>query len=262
MDTVSVKILNKLATTERQLSLSEKLYDKAAFSWSEFLFVGATLFAVYFILRIAQRFLSISQLFGRFQRPIKQVVTYFLLVFEPLVILLLSSAFLMINPIYHGLLLGLIMLFAYAHMKNYVNGRVMQFNTSFTVGREIRTKKLQGIIDRKDRLGLQIKTAKGVYFVSYSQLIKDSYMLLSGDDISGFYELQIIPNVPNEKCNYEVKLIDLLSTVPYLDWNHKPEITVGEDYEIKARIIVKDEQHLHDLVKLIQGWNYSCKILK
>lgn len=261
MDTISVKILNQLATAA-EMSLIEKLYNKAAFSWSEFLFVGATLFAVYFILRISQRFLTISQPFGRFQRPIKMFVTYFLLVFEPLVILLLSSAFLMINPIYHGLLLGLIMLFAYAHMKNYVNGRVMQFNTSFTVGREIRTEKLEGIIDRKGRLGLQIKTAQGVHFVSYSQLIKDSYMLLSGDDISGFYELLIIPNLPNEKYNYETRLIDSLSSVPYLDWNHKPEITVESDYKIKARIVVKDENHLHDLVKLIQDWNYSCTILK
>lgn len=262
MDTISVKILNELATAEEKMSLIERLYNKAAFSWSEFLFVGATLFAVYFILRVVQRFLGIRQLFGRFQRPIKMIVNYFLLVFEPTVILLLSSAFLMINPIYHGLLLGLIMLFAYAHMKNYVNGRVMQFNSSFSVGREIRTETLEGIIDRKDRLGLQIRTAKGVHFVSYSQLIKDSYMLLSGDDISGFYELLIIPNEPNQRYNYELKLTDALSTVPYLDWNHKPEISVGEDYEIKARIVVKDEQHLHDLVKLIQGWNYSCKILK
>ena len=118
MDTISVKILNELTTAD--MSLIEKLYNKAAFSWSEFLFVGAVLFAIYFILRIVQRFLDIRQLFGRFQRPIKIVVTYFLLVFEPTAILLLSSAFLMINPIYHGLLLGLIMLFAYSHMKNYV----------------------------------------------------------------------------------------------------------------------------------------------
>lgn len=261
MDTISVKILNELTTTDN-MSLIEKLYNKAAFSWSEFLFVGATLFAVYFVLRITQRFLDIRQLLGRFQRPVKQVVTYFLLVFEPLVVLLLGSAFLMINPIYHGLLLGLIMIFAYSHMRNYVNGRVMQFNSSFTIGREIRTRNLIGIIDRKDRLGLQIKTVKGVHFVSYSQLIKDSYMLLSGDDISGFYELLIVPNEPNEKFNYETKLIDSLSAVPYLDWNHKPEITIDENYNIKARVVVKDEQHLHDLVKLIQGWNYSCKILK
>ena len=262
MDTISAKILNELVAARSEMSLIEKLYDKAAFSWSEFLFVGAVLFAIYFLLRVVQRFLGIRELFGRFQRPIKIVVLYFLLVFEPIVILLLSSAFLMINPIYHGLLLGLIMLFFYSHIKNYVNGRVMQFNASFTIGREIRTERLEGIIDKKDRLGLQIKTAKGVHFVSYSQLIKDSYMLLSGEDISGFYDLQIIPKEPNAKYNYEAKLIDFLSTVPYLDWNHKPEISINEDYEIKARVVVKDERHLHDLVKLIQGWNYSCKILK
>lgn len=259
MDTVSIQILDNVATST---SLMERLYERAAFSWPEFLFVGAIMIAVYFILRLVQRFLGIRQLFGRFQRPIKMIVIYFLLVFEPIVILLLSSAFLMINPIYHGLLLGFIMLFFYPHINNYVNGRVMQFNPSFKAGRQIRTEKLEGIIDKTDRLGIQIKTAQGVHFVSYSQLVKDSYMLLSGNDISGFYALQIIPNEPNPKYNYEAKLFDLLSIVPYIDWNHRPEITVGEDYEIKARVVVKDERHLHDLVKLIQGWNYSCKILK
>lgn len=251
-----------MAADAEQMSFIERLYDKATFSWSEFFAVGAILLVAYFILQLLQRLLSVIKPFGRFQGSIRRTVTYFLLVFEPLVILLLSSAFLLINPIYHGLLMGMVMMFAYAHMKNYVNGRVIQFNNSLQVGREIKTNDLEGIIANKERLGLQIKTGSGVHFISYSHIIRNSYMLLSGDDISGFFELLITPNEPNHKINYEMKLMDYLSTAPYLDWNHKPEISMGDNYEIKARIIVKDESHLDDLVTLIKSWNYSCKILK
>lgn len=259
MDTLAVEILNQLASKPDKLSFVERLYDKAAFSWSEFVVVGAILLMAYLSLRVLQRFLSIGKPFGQFQRPIRMFATYFLLVFEPIVILLLSSAFLLINPIYHGLLMGMIMMFAYAHMKNYVNGRIVQFNSSFSVGSEIEVNDLSGIISNKSRLGVQIKTGSGVHFVSFSHIIKNGYMLLSGNDISGFYELLIVPNKPNDKYNYELQLMDLLSSVPYLDWNHKPEITINDDYEIKIRVIVKDENHLNDLVTLIKGWDYSCK---
>ncbi|NJN77580.1 MAG: hypothetical protein HC803_04025 [Saprospiraceae bacterium] len=238
------------------------MFDKATFSWSEFLFLGAILIAAYFTLQLLKRFLQVTQFFGRFQRPIKNVVYNILLIFEPTVILLLSSAFLMLNPIYHAILLGLFFVFFFPHIRNYVHGRIVQSNNSLATGREIKIGNLEGIVNGIERLGLKIKTTKGLHFISYSHIIRDGYMLLSGDDISGYYQLLIVPNEPNSRTNYEEELIDYLSSIPYLDWTHKPEIVVEENYQIKARVIVKDESHLQELMNLISGRNYSCKILK
>jgi hypothetical protein len=262
MDTISVKILNELVAKSERQTLMEKLFDKATFSWSEFLFLGAILIAAYFLLQLIKRFLRITQSFGNYRRVIKTVVDNTLLIFEPAVILLLATAFIMLNPIYNGLLLALVVLFGFLHIRNYVHGRIIQSNNALTIGRQIKISNLEGIVHQIERLGLKIKTAKGVHYMNYAHIVKTGYILLSADDISGFYELLIQPKTPDERVNYEAELTDYLSTVPYLDWHHKPEITVANDYQIKARVMIKDESHLQELLDLINGWDYSCKILK
>jgi|AntRauTorckE5430_2_1112549.scaffolds.fasta_scaffold09196_2 hypothetical protein len=262
MDTISVKILNELLAKPEQQTLVERLFAKATFSWSEFLFLGAILVAAYFLLQLIKRFLRITQLFGNYRRTLKTLIDNTLLIFEPTVILLLVSAFLMLNPIYNGLLLGLVVLFGFVHIRNYVHGRIIQSNNALTIGREIKIADLEGIVHQIERLGLKIKTAKGVHYMNYAHIVKTGYILLSGDDISGFYELLIQPKTPDARVDYEEELMDYLSTVPYLDWHHKPEIVIEDDYQIKARVMVKDESHVQELMALINGWNYSCKILK
>ncbi|MFT5833128.1 MAG: hypothetical protein ACI97N_000755 [Cognaticolwellia sp.] len=266
MDTISVNILNELAAVvekpEEKIGLVERLFDKAAFSWSEFLFLGATLVAIYFLLQLLKWFLQVTQWFGNYRRIIQTSIKSVLLVFEPIVVLLLSSAFIMLNPIYHGSVLGLVVLFGFTHIRNYVHGRVIQTNSNLAIGREIQIGKLEGIINTIERLGLKIKTAKGLHYMSFAHIIEAGYVLLSGDDISGYYQLKIIPKEPNSKINYEWELMDALSVVPYLDWNHKPEISIEDDNHIIARVVVKDESHIYELMDLINEWNYSCKILK
>jgi hypothetical protein len=262
MDTISIKILNELvAKTERE-TLIERLFDKANFSWSEFLFLGAILIAAYFLLQLIKRFLNVTQLFGDYRRGIKTLIENTLLIFEPMVILLLASAFILLNPIYHGLLLGLVVLFGFVHIRNYVHGRIIQSNNALAVGRQIKIGDLEGIVHQVERLGLKIKTTKGVHYMNYAHIVKSGYVLLSADDISGFFDLLIKPNTPNERINYEDELMDYLSTVPYLDWHHKPEISIEDDYQIKVRVMVKDENHVNELIDLINGWDYSCKTLK
>jgi len=87
----------------------------------------------------------------------------------------------------------------------------------------------------------------------------DGYMLLSGEEVGGFYQLNIQPNEPDEKIDYSTQLLDLLTTTPYLDWNHRPQLLPSKDTSktIKARVVVKEESHLHDLITLIQEWGYS-----
>ena len=262
MDTISLNILNELVANAERETLIERLFNQAFFSWSEFVFLGAILIAAYFLLQLIKRFLKVTQLFGNYQRMIKTLIDNTLLIFEPTVILLLASAFILHNPIYHGLLLGLVVLFGFVHIRNYVHGRIIQSNNALAVGRQIKIEDLEGIVHQVERLGLKIKTAKGVHYMNYAHIVKTGYILLSGDDISGFYELLIQPKTPNERVNYEEELMDYLSTVPYLDWHHKPEISIAEDYQIKARVMVKDESHLNELMALINGWDYSCKILK
>ncbi len=236
--------------------------DDLTFSWRYFFIVAGFLLVSYTLLRLLKRYLGIRNSFGKYQKGIESTIYHILLIYEPMVLLVLTSIFVMINPVFHGLMALILIIFGFTHIRSYFHGRVILFNNAVKTDREIRTNNLQGIIAKKERLGLKIKTIEGVHFVAYSDLTRDGYMLLSGEDISGFYELMIEPKEFDEKQNYIHQLTDQLAIVPYLDWTHKPEITIDETHKIKARVVVKDDNHVNDLIALINDWDYYCKILK
>jgi len=179
-----------------------------------------------------------------------------------MVLLILSGIFVYINPPFHGILMLMLLIGGYRQIKDYLSGRIVHFDNYISVGKRLKTENTQGIISKMGRLGVKIRTNKGTHFINYSKLMTDGYMLLSGEEVGGFYQLNIQPNEPDEKIDYSTQLMDLLATTPYLDWNHRPQLLPSKDTSksIKARVVVKEESHLHDLIILIQEWGYSVKV--
>lgn len=231
-------------------------------SWLYFVNTVLILLLVYLALNIVSNILPKLMFSERIINPIKKYIDYVLLLYEAIAIIILISVFILINPPLHGLIAAILFLGSFAHIKNYISGRIIQFDANFKVGKKISYQNIQGIIMHANRLGLKVKTNKGLYFIGYAPLLSDGYMLMSGDEIGGFYQLKINPNNPEEKVDYSTRLRDLLATTPYLDWNHKPEfLPASKDNEMNARILVKEESHLHDLINLIEEWGYSVKIV-
>ena len=232
------------------------------FSWANFLIVALGLIALYFMLQFIYTRMKKANFLGKYQNPIKKIVYYILVIYEPLVILILTGAFVLIDPVYHGLLVAFLIIIGFEHIRNYMNGRIVQFDNAVALGNRLKARDLQGIISQIGRLGLKLRTNKGLHFINYSQLLSEGFLLLAGEEIGGFYQLKIKPNQPNEKTDYIIQLSDLLTTSPYLDWNHKPELTAStnEPDQINVRVSVKEESHLYDLMLLIREWGYSCVI--
>ena len=88
--------------------------------------------------------------------------------------------------------------------------------------------------------------------------------MMSGEEIGGFHQLLISPNEPDKKVNYSKRLTDLLASAPYLDRNHKTELKpLGQDtHKFSAKVLVKEDSHLRDLIMLIEESGYSCIIGK
>lgn len=234
------------------------------FSWGDFFTIAVELIALYFVLQFLHQILERFQLFGNFQRNLKKWIYHLLLIYEPLVVLILSSVFVLINPWFHGLLMGLLLVVGFAHVKNYMSGRIVQFDNAIDIGKRMTTNGLHGIISKIDRLGLKLSTSKGSLFVAYAQLLEKGYLLESGEEIGGLYHLKIQPTTPKEKTDHIRQLMDLLATAPYLDWNHKPTLTPSNNTpnEIDAQMIIREESHLQDLMKLMEEWGYQCKTIK
>ncbi|MEZ4883462.1 MAG: hypothetical protein R3E32_01905 [Chitinophagales bacterium] len=234
------------------------------FSLGSFLTIAIVLFALYFLLQFIHQILERLDVFGSFQKYPKKWIYHLLLVYEPLVVLILVSVFILIYPLFHGLLVGLLLLAGFSHIKNYMSGRIVQFDNAIGVGKKLVTDDLKGIILYLGRLGLKLSTVKGLLFVSYSQLLSKGYLLESGEEIGGLYHLKISPKEPAEKIDYVLQLMDLLATAPYLDWNHKPALLASNETpnQIDAQMIIKEESHVHDLMLLIEEWGFTCKISK
>jgi len=147
----------------------ELLVD-GTFSWAGFFSLLALQVGLFFLLRLAHRLLAQSVNWGFVMSWVKTVVNYTLLVYEPLALVLIISAFVLIKPLFHGLILLLILLLAYKHLRNYFSGRLLLLQALLETGRSMTSGVQTGTIASIGRLGITLQTGEGIAFLNYTQL--------------------------------------------------------------------------------------------
>ncbi len=232
------------------------------YTWGNWLTTLFGLAALYLLLRFLNKRLSRINFFGKYQNRVQRIIHTVLLVYEPLALLILGIGFVLINPTYNGLGLGLVLLVGFNHFRNYTNGRLVLFDKNIKKGNKIATGNLSGIISEMGRLGVRLKNEKGLHFVNYSKLLSEGYLLRSGEEIGGYHKLKIAPK--EKETLSRDKIMDLLSAAPYLDWHYRPELSFPKKIEghINARVSVKEKSHLLDLLALIEEWGYEAEVIE
>lgn len=233
------------------------------FSLGDFLMITLALLAFYFALHFANRLIKSAGFLKSWQPKVAQIIHYLLVVYEPLAIIILVSAFILIKPVFNGLLVGLLLLAGFSHVRNYTSGWLILTDSNMAVGKKIKTGDLQGIISKLRRLGLHLQTSEGIHYISYSQLQEQGYALISGEEIGGFYFLKITPKDEQKVGNHSIRIMDLLTSAPYVDRNHKPELLPNKEKNcLEARVLLKEETHLYELMALIEDWGYHGAVLE
>ncbi len=235
------------------------------FSWQQFIFILFAFIAVYVLLQMLHDLLIRAKFLGRIRFELSKSVKLALLIYEPLAIFLVLIMFAFVNLPINGILILLLLLFSAFHLKNYITGQIIKFNTAFGPGKQIKVQQHQGIITSAGKFGLKIKTNQGVQYLQYANLIEQGYLLFSGENISGYYTLAISIK-PDKEKNMSLDhqtVLDILITSPYLDLSQQPEIfpSSTED-EIHVRVLVKEENHLYNLITMLEGKGYNCKIIQ
>ncbi len=231
-------------------------------SWTQFFITAFGLFLLYFLLRFSRLILTNTQYLGNVRLPLLSSIERILIFYEPIVILLLGSAFVLINPVSHGLCVALLFVAGFSHVKNYISGRILQLDKGMSIGNRIKVDNQKGVISAIDRLGIQLTTDKGIQYLNYSKLSDNGFMLLSGEEIGGNYNLKVSPKEYNERLNYPAKLMDVFATTPFLDWGHRPKIgqPSGEQHTMNVKVMVREDGHLPDLLQLIEERGFVCSI--
>jgi hypothetical protein len=232
------------------------------FSWTNFFTSALFLLVLFFALQFIDRLLKRTSFLSIWHSPVKKAVRYLLLLFEPIALSFLGGIFVLINPIFHGLLLVFLFLTAFTHLRNYIAGRVIQLDHQIDRGSQIRSGDIEGVVLEMGRLGVQIQTKEGLYRLTYVNLLRQGYTLISGEEIGGFYQLRIHPKDETSKIRHLQFLQNNFVTVPYLDRNHKPELIALDEQanKLEARVLVREENHLYDLIALIKEWGYHCVV--
>ena len=220
--------------------------------------VAIGLVLLYFLLTFARQILKNNNYLGELRLPLLKLIERTLLFYEPLVLLILVSIFVLIRPPLHGLWVVLLIIGGFSHIKNYISGRILQLEQGIAVGNQIKFGGQKGVISKIGRLGLQLKSGKGTHHLNYSKLMSEGFTQSSGEEVGGLHKLKISPKEGINK-NPLVHLKDLMTTTPYLDWNYQPSFTPTEDNGYQVRVMVREEGHLEDLVRLVEEWGYDCQ---
>lgn len=232
------------------------------YNWWDLLQLAAILGLAWIVLLFIKELFQRTIWFGKQQANLNRITDILVLVFEPVSVILLLTTFLLINPLPHGLLLILLAAGAYMHLKNYLSGRIVRYDTKVKIGTRIQTGEIKGVISEKERLGLRLKTGRGIQYLGYSQLLQQGYVLLADAEIGGFYELKVKAQEDNPKSQHGQFFRDFLVSTPYTDRNYKPEIKSDSQGNLKIRLSVLEKTHLEELCRLISEQGYSCKVVK
>ncbi len=232
-------------------------------SWGGLLLMGLAFLGFYFVLRLIHRLLATASVRRRGIISARKAMRFALLLYEPLAILVWGIFFVFKNLPFHALLLGLVLLAGFVHIRNYLSGRLIRLGHNISIGKKLRSGQVQGTAARLGNLGLYLQADDGMHYLSYSRLLTEGYTLLSGEDVSSVFHLSIASAEEESPEGQVHQVMDLLASSPYLDWNHSPE-RIAESTgngRLEVRVVAREESHMYELVQWLQELGYSCKIV-
>lgn len=235
-------------------------------SWFEFLAACVGLLLGFFLLRLLNQVIArISFAWADQQHPVRFILRRLQVIYEPAALLIVAAVFFLVRPISNGLILLLIILATFSHIRNYFSGILLTLQDSLAVGKYIRMDEVQGRVAKMGRLGLRLQTNEGRHYIDYTKLLAQGYALLAGEEIGGLYRMRISLREPEPQARLDPKaFMELLATAPYPEWTHSPEILRGSvgNHSLETRVLLREEHHLFELTRLIGEWGYQCEILR
>ena len=241
------------------------------YTWTDLFLLVVSLLIIYVLLFFLRRIIHSFAFLGRLRSPFRKFLDKVIVLYEPLAIILALGVYVMIKPGFHGLMIGALTIFSFDHVRNYFQGRLYLTNKVLKVGRRIKVNGSEGVIVELGRFGVDVRTDDGLTFLPYQALIKNGYVMSSGDKIGGYYHLTISPEEQQDDDSGMQESRAILSEVthllissPYIDGDHKPEISrsLTNPMEINTKLLVKEESHLHDLISLLREHGFVSVITK
>lgn len=239
-------------------------FFKIDYNWTDLILITLALAVGYLLLFFLRKIMVSLNLKDKLKNVLRVILDRTLILYEPVFILIVISILVMIKPAFHGLIIGLVAVFTYNHIRNYVHGRFIMSDRSLKSGRRIKIGNQEGIITDIGRLGLTLRSDEGLHYLPYHILYSKGYVLSSGEKIGGYYHLYVRPDQTREELPSLEHLKDIIIASPYIDTDHTPEIgqNISSDGGINVKLLVKEEDHIQDLIDMLAEQGFTSTISK
>lgn len=239
----------------------EKLLEPH-FSWTFFGFLLILAGFGYLILKAIHRKINDLTFNRKIERIVFLTTQQILIIYEPLAVIILVSIWVLINPVWHGILMLFLVISAFPHIRNYVTGRLIRLSNELSIGKNVIVQKEQGTISQLTPLGVYIMMNNGLRYFNYNQLAKDGYTIVSGSDLGEYCTINITLQEEKDLQQQQQWLIYMLMATPYIDSNYPPKIldasNISKHSSIKL-LLHKGNYHNH-ITALINDWGYPCQL--
>lgn len=178
-----------------------------------------------------------------------------LLVFKPVAMTLIVLDFIAINYITHSILLVILGVFGYKHIKNYLNGIILKLNPLLGKGAIIEYMDKTGEIKELLPFGLILNTEKGERFVNYSTIEENGFSINSNEHSALRQTLYMETQMSKDT------VLDMVFDNPLLDLSERPTLKQTEEQDVlKLQYTLETGASTDDLLAFFQSKNIKTDL--
>lgn len=178
-----------------------------------------------------------------------------LILFKPVALFLILLNFISINYITHTILLVIIGVFGYKHIKNYLNGISLKINPLINQGAVINTDIYKGEIKTLLPFGLILNTEAGERFINYSNIEHNGFAIASNDTRLLRQTLYL---KSEDKTREQV--LDILFDNPILNYEENPTLKKAEDNQLKLQYTLESGATTEALIAFLEDKNITTNL--
>jgi len=234
-------------------------FDYFQISWAKWIVISLFVICMVFVIRLLHNSTAKMSSMGGWKKVLNNIIFSVFVLSEPIALLIIVIAFILIHPIVHGILIAFIFLLAFTIIKSYFLGKVLQLENECYTGQKIKFKDTEGFIKNIGGTSLTIQTELGAKHVSYAQIFSEGFTKLQGKEVGGLQSIYVDTSDTDQNTIQNIK--DRLWESPYLDWSFEPEVTItNKKNQFEVKVLLNEKKHLDDLINLISEWGYQCHV--
>lgn len=234
---------------------------KPHFTWTFFLGTVVFLLLFYGILLFLERQAHQLPVTLKFKERLFNKLRSLLILYDLIFVVITTSIFMLLNPIWHGIIVLFLISITFPLMRNYMIGRFLCFDPEFQQGKRITVDQDTGVINKMNRLGIYVITNNGMKYINYMILQERGFSLLTDSLMQEYCDLNITANDRDHSNLSAEMLLYKLMGVPYLDSEYRPTlITNNANTEFQIRVLIRKGDHQQELINLIKDWGYDCQL--